>query len=1495
MNRKAVSPRRRSAPRIGILRAAVAAGVILASVGAARAWAEDAAILTAPKTLYAGGKSSFTVTTFDAATRSSIARAVTVELTDANGTQLAVLYSGSTGSGGRRSASFDVPALPSGTYKVRASVTGLGEALEVSSTVSRAPGILIETDKPIYKPSQRIQGRVILLDNGLRPLAGQIELTIHDAKGIRVDRKTLTTDEFGAGAFSLDLAREVNYGVWKIRAKSEGAESSRDVRVEEYVLPRFELKAELSKSWALVDEEIRGAIEARYFFGKAVEGTAKVTARRWVGEWQEYATATGELAAGRLPFQLPPVGFVAGTPGESGQGTVTLDVSVVDSTGHEQTATEVVTITEAPVVLALVARTNSLKAGIAAEVLVSTKAPDDAVLDTAVQTTTIYRNTNGASLGNVQATVNTTAGRGTLVLLPPDDVAYAEVSASASLEGHTTTAALTVGAAYSPSGSFLSLARDDSDAPASVGQVAAFSTVSTSSGTVYYEVYAGGRTVLSDAAETGDFAFTVTPEMAPRAKVVAYQIQPNNEVAADSVALDVKPAVTVSMAASFSEDVASPGAPIQVTLDSGLGRRTLLGLSVVDKSVLALGQSRLHLGDVFAELERRFLEPQVEVHEGEGGPIGPGGPPPIDGVAGPAIDGAFWGAPRTRGALDTLSESGLAIAASKNVTVPQGSVIDWWRFAEDGVGPAPPAAGGEVNGPSGAPDVVRVRQYFPETWVWEPLRLTDEAGRLTLDLTTPDNITGWKLAVVGTAPVASGAGIVFGEADLTVFQDFFVEPSLPYSVVRGEVFPVKVDVFNYLSEDQTVELSLEGSPGFEITGGSTVQAAVPADSASAVHFEIRPTSLGSFPLKITARGSRLSDAVERQILIVPEGRPVESIVNSVIEPGTSAPLDTSIPPDAVSGSVRALLNITPSPVAQTLSGVSDLLGMPYGCGEQNMIFLAPDVEILKYLREVGELAPEVRADAEYYVNVGYQRELTFATDDGGFAAFGGEHGSLWLTAFVLSTFAGARDVRDIDEAVLARAASMLVSRQAADGSFQTDDFLIHQEMDGGLSNVYAMAAYVTNALADYALQPPGAPSADVATAIDRAAGYLEDRRSTVNDDAYSLSIAAVALSKVPGKSSVANAVLDRLLQLAKSDGPGLHWEPYPVETTGYAAMALLAADGGVGRPEAASAVEWLSTQRNSLGGYGDSTQDTVVAIRALFQAARKVRRDLDVDLSVVSGGTTLFAAHIDVSNYDVSKTFELPLETPLELRSAGSGNVGYQLVKRYNVPGDLLPPPRDMTIEVDYDAAHVEVDDIVDVSVVLEYTGEKARTGMVIADVGVPTGFEPLRASLDSLVDAGTLQRVEVAGRKVICYVDGLDTGKPLTFVFQVRALYPVRAEGPISRVYEYYDPSVEAYHRQGGVIIFSPHGSREFIRGDANGDGEINLADAVTSLGYLFLGAVPAGGAFCEDSADANDDGTLNITDPIQVLGYLFLGGTAPAAPFPEKGLDATLDTLRC
>jgi hypothetical protein len=146
----------------------------------------------------------------------------------------------------------------------------------------------------------------------------------------------------------------------------------------------------------------------------------------------------------------------------------------------------------------------------------------------------------------------------------------------------------------------------------------------------------------------------------------------------------------------------------------------------------------------------------------------------------------------------------------------------------------------------------------------------------------------------------------------------------------------------------------------------------------------------------------------------------------------------------------------------------------------------------------------------------------------------------------------------------------------------------------------------------------------------------------VADDPYSLAIGAVALQKISGYATFSEQVIDRLLELAKTDGAGIHWEPYPVETTAYAALALMNSQGGAGRPEAAGAIDWLSTQRNSLGGYGDSTQDTVTALRALFLAARKVHRDVDLEISVLAGDTPIFTAHVDEDNFDLLSSFRFP-------------------------------------------------------------------------------------------------------------------------------------------------------------------------------------------------------------------------------------------------------------
>ena len=95
------------------------------------------------------------------------------------------------------------------------------------------------------------------------------------------------------------------------------------------------------------------------------------------------------------------------------------------------------------------------------------------------------------------------------------------------------------------------------------------------------------------------------------------------------------------------------------------------------------------------------------------------------------------------------------------------------------------------------------------------------------------------------------------------------------------------------------------------------------------------------------------------------------------------------------------------------------------------------------------------------------------------------------------------------------------------------------------------------------------------------------------------------------------------------------------------------------------------------------------------------------------------------------------------------------------------------------------------------------------------------------------------------------------------------------------------------GLGVEAPTGPL-FRRGDANGDGQINLSDPVSALSHLFAGG---GGAplTCIKSADTNDDGQVNLTDPVFHLNHLFASGPAPSPPGETCGSDPTPDDLTC
>jgi len=1357
----------------------------------------DEFLILAPKMLFSGGESSVTMAAFS--DNQPVARCVEYTLTDEDNNEITLIQA-STSESGNVVASFEVPDVEEGTYVLTAKPSGFDTEFKATVEVVNNNPLFIETDKPIYKPGQTIHGRILSLNNNLIPVEEDITVEITDAKGIKVFKEELSSNEYGVASFDLPLASELNLGTWKIIATAGDSSSNVDIQVDKYVLPKFDVSLETPQEWFLVSDEITGTVSANYFFGKEVEGEVLVEASRYVGEWEQYATFSGTLEGGTIEFELPAVKYAAGTYGAGGQASLMLNVTVTDTGNHSETSNKLLTISESPLVIQLIPESSTIKPGMPLQVLLVTKDPGGNPVDAEVTVETRVRD-DSYDITENEETVTTEGGVAMLEYDIPNNTNRFFIDAYAD----DAMASESLNAAYSPSASFIHITQTSEGVP-EVGDTISFRVYSTNPGTVFYDVFANGRTVYSATSDEPDINIPVTPQMSPQAKVVAYMINPNSEVSVDVLPFDVEFSTQVDLGSSFDSETVEPGD--NVTVDFDAGSRSMIGFSIVDESVYALSEGRLNLKQVFDELEKRFMEPMAESHPS-------------------------W---YVEGAYDTLESAGMVVMSSPGIDVPRSTSIgiDNAKFAGFGMEvdavmddmvveeeammemPAmaaePTDSAGEDIGEGGElAEVQRVRQFFPETWVWMPELLTDDAGLASLGLTAPDSITTWRLHAVSSGP----EGIGISESSLTVFQDFFVDPDLPYSVTRGEEFPVQVQVYNYLDTEQDVKLTLSGADWFDIIGDDVQTVTVDANGVGYASFTISPTEVGKHIVEITGQTTKRADAVRKDMIVEAEGATRELVDNGVLSNG-SVELDTTLPADIVQDSEKVLVSFTPSIVAQSISGVDDLLGMPYGCGEQNMMLFSTDVEVLRYLKATGQDNPEMRAKAEMYIITGYQRELTYRHNDGSFSAFGesDESGSLWLTSFVLSQFSGARDVTTIDENILSESADWIESHQQEDGSWEQVGFVIHQDMMGGVSGTYALTAYVTLALDEYGAASP--------VVMANAQKYLEDNLAS-QDDPYALAIGTLVLQKL--NSPFADEALNDLLAIAKQDDDGTYWGygdgnvpmPYEyggygfiapssknVETTAYATLAMIEARN----PTAISSLKWISAQRNSNGGFS-STQDTVMAFRALMSAAASAGRDIDATVHVIADGTEIRSVDVNQQNFDVVQIIEIPEGTSeLKLEMEGTGDLNYQLVRRFNVILPEVTEQDEIELDVEYDSTDVAVNDIVTVNAHVKYNGIRGiagsitSSGMMIVDLAVPTGFSPVSSSLELLKEEALITRYEIAGRKVILYIDDMQPGEELNLSMQVRALFPVKAIVSESKAYSYYNPEVVAEAKGMNVTV---------------------------------------------------------------------------------------------
>ncbi|MFC2026900.1 alpha-2-macroglobulin family protein [Chloroflexota bacterium] len=1293
---------------------------------------------------------------------------------------------------GKGTISLDIPDIDDGEYEI--TIKGAGFEDKATVKVEKSFLTFLETDKPIYKPGQTIYMRLYTLNNELRPVEEPVTVEILDAKGIKIFRIEITTDEYGMASLELPLSREPNLGVWKITAETEDSQAQLDVRVEEYVLPKYEIDVELPRQWFLAGEVITGNVSAEYSFGKPVTGELEIIASRYIGEWEEYAVFTKAID-GDTSFDLPAVGYVAGTPAAAGMGNVILDVIVRETaTGYEEQTSVLLTVAETPLNIQIIPESAIFKPGLPFNILLVTENPANEPLDASLDVTITYLNAEYEEIDTEKQEIETDNGTALFEITPPDAavamiIETFELTPVSSIQPAEAEKIIT--ASYSPSGNFIHLEQISEGIPG-IGEEIVFKVNSTrEAANFYYEIVSRGNVVFSDFTSNTEIAFEVTPLMAPSSRLLVYQILLNSEVAADYLPFKVTAEYPHSITVEFDSDEATPGDEIDINIETE--GEAKVSVSVVDKSVFILAENRLNLQQVFDELERLYMQPQVEIHEA-----------------------TIYPAITTKGASDVFNDVGVIVLSNNDI--PQGEKYQmenqtniWdeiWRFFNGGIvledmagdgGVVVPSVKGDEAQNADLAEVERVRQFFPETWLWDEITV-DADGKISIPVTVPDTITTWMLHAVA---ISKEAGLGMAEDELIAFQTFFIKVDLPYSAIRGEEFPVKVAVYNYTEESQEFFVQIEEEGWFDLLDDAQKSVTVAANDIGGVEFMIKPDGLGFNEFKITAQSTEVADAVIKTLLVQPEGVPREFVENLILTEGDTRVVDTSIPEIAVADSGRAYIALTSSFLTQTMEGLEGLIQMPFGCGEQNMIVFAPDVYITKYLKESGQLKPEIMAKAEKLMITGYQRELTYRRSDGSFSAFGQSdaEGSLFLTAFVLKSFAEAEDLIFIDDVILDEAADWLVLHQNSDGSFEPVGFVHHQEMLGGLKGKTALTAYTAIALMEYGEN----------TSSAKAVAYLEGILSEL-EDPYTVAITAYALELAGSGSS--DDAYEMLMELAIEDENGLHWGSggvlaedggvvgdrliapgYPmdynqsadIEATAYATLALIQHGDAF---NASRAAKWLVSQRNAYGGFG-STQDTVMALQALIEYSTGTRADVDLMVTIKTSEFTIEKT-ITAENYDVLQIVEVPINDQVEITTQGEGEAIAQVVRRYNLPqaeaGEDI-----ISIDVDYDTTEVEVNDIVTVSVELEFNPpQPMEAGMIVLDISVPTGFTPLIESVAAVVNGEEkIKRYEVAGRKVIFYIENMLAGDSLSFSFEVQAMFPVKAKGVTSQAYSYYQPEI--------------------------------------------------------------------------------------------------------
>ena len=236
---------------------------------------------------------------------------------------------------------------------------------------------------------------------------------------------------------------------------------------------------------------------------------------------------------------------------------------------------------------------------------------------------------------------------------------------------------------------------------------------------------------------------------------------------------------------------------------------------------------------------------------------------------------------------------------------------------------------------------VKTRKNFNETAFFKPHVKTDKDGKFTLEFTTPESLTRWRLNMLAHNKMAESE---LFSTEIIAQKDLMIIPNMPRFVRENDELVVTAKISNLLNEAKTgiAKLSL-----FDAGTGNPIHIFMEANEISTfnclpkgstvVQWKIKiPANIQGLQYKIVAKAGNFSDGEEnilpvlKNAVLITESQPIWLKTNDT----KTVTFDNLNQPSTTKENYKISINLVTNPIWSVMESLPYLMEYEHDCAEQ---------------------------------------------------------------------------------------------------------------------------------------------------------------------------------------------------------------------------------------------------------------------------------------------------------------------------------------------------------------------------------------------------------------------------------------------------------------------------------------------------------------------------------------------------------------------------------